>query len=293
MALTAGRITLPAVLAVSAAASGAAQTPPPQIRYDEVAPNHLAKLASQPCAIDSTLKKLPPKVYASTTGRWTAVVEQTDPVSVPYDRAQACIRMGNATGVIRNVTIGDFRTLRLAWINDRLLYLFTDVGHVAGVGQLLDADAGTWIYAKTEYTPDVPPIVQKTPDAVVIAAAKKLTAEDIDPKLPRVPVEEWVRGLVGPQPKLEWGVNDCGEQSGSPADRGRDFPMCAEIHVVLGVKRDLYLPILMGTFGKGLGGGKTALYFGVLVTPDGKQQWIKTLSELPALLGKYSVVVSC
>ena len=131
------------------------------------------------------------------------------------------------------------------------------------------------------------PQAPRVPDEVVIAAAKKILAADIDPKLPRVPVEEWVRSVVGPQPKLEWGVNDCGEQSGNPAaDKGRDFPMCAEIHILLGPKRDIYLPILIGTFGKGLTGGKPGLFFGVLVTPDGKQQWINKLSELPTLVSR-------
>ena len=41
----------------------------------------------------------------------------------------------------------------------------------------------------------------------------------------------------------------------------------------------------MGTFGTGLG-PKRVLFMGLLSTPDGKQQWIKTLAEVPALLVK-------
>ena len=43
------------------------------------------------------------------------------------------------------------RTLRLQWVNERLVYVFTEVGHVAGVGQLLDVEDMKWIYTRTEY----------------------------------------------------------------------------------------------------------------------------------------------
>lgn len=271
------------LLAVCAAAPSA------QIRYDIVAPTHQARLTPQ-CAIDASLKQLPAKMNTSPTGRWTVVVEQTDPVTVPYDRARACIRMSTATRDFRNVAIGDFRTLRLVWVNERLLYVFTDVGHAAGVGQLLDVEDARWIYAKTEYYPDVTqtkPQASRVSDAVVIDAAKKTIVQTIDPKLPKVTFEEWLRGLVGPQPPITWGVNDCGEQTGNPAqDRGRDFPMCAEARVTLGPKHDMSLYLAMGTFGTGLGSKPPALWMGVLNTPDGKMQWIKTLTEVPALIKK-------
>jgi len=130
------------------------------------------------------------------------------------------------------------------------------------------------------------PQAARVPDATVIEAAKKTIVQDIEPKLPKMKFEEWLRGLVGPQPKMEWGVNDCGEQTGNPAqDKGRDFPMCAEVMVTLGTKHTLDLYIAMGTFGTGLG-PKRVLFMGLLSTPDGKQQWIKTLAEVPALLVK-------
>ena len=131
------------------------------------------------------------------------------------------------------------------------------------------------------------PPAPRQPDAVVIEAARKTIAQDIDPKLPKATFEAWLRSVVGAQPAMTWEVNDCGEQTGNPAlDRGRDFPMCVEIHVPLAPKRDLYLSLLMGTFAKGLGSGKPAFHHGSLNTPDGKSQDVRAPSDLPALLVK-------
>lgn len=128
---------------------------------------------------------------------------------------------------------------------------------------------------------------QRQPDAVVIEAAKKTIVQVIEPKLPKITFDEWLRGVVGAKPEMKWGVNDCGEQTGNPAsDRGRDFPMCAEVRVVLGPKHELMLSLAMGTFGKGLTGKPPVLWMGLLTTPDGKQQWIKTLGEVPTLVGR-------
>ena len=283
METRAGRLVLAAIITLAAVAA-----PLAQIRYDAVSPAHLAKASSVPCALDKTLKTLSQQVLASPMGTWTAVIEQTDPVSVPYDQAKGCIKLSTSqSNRTISVTIGAFRTLQLTWINERLLYVFTDVGHVAGVGQLLDVEEAKWIYAKTELYTDpaqAGPPAPRQPDAVVIQAAKRSNVQDIDPKLKKMTFELWLRSVVGTQPTMKWGVTDCGEQTGNPAiDRGRDFPMCAEVTVSLSEERELVLEVAMGTFNKGLTGEKPGLFFGVLKTGD-KMQWIKTLSEVPTVL---------
>lgn len=285
MPVSVARLVLASLLILVAAGTLRAQ-----IRYDAVAPAHLAKVSTSPCVLDKTLKALPTEVLASPAGTWTAVVAQTDPVTVPYDRARGCIKISGQAGN-RFVAVGGFRALHLTWVNERLLYIFTDVGHTAGVGQLLDVDDAKWMYAKTELyvdTAQTGPPAPRQPDAVVIQAARRSIVQDIDPKLPKTPLETWLRSVVGTQPTMKWGVTDCGEQSGNPAvDRGRDFPMCAEVMVSLSETRELVLEIAMGTFNKGLTGGKPVLFTGVLKTGD-KMQWIKTLSEVPTLLvGRY------
>jgi hypothetical protein len=259
------------------------------VSYGAVLPEHQAKASTASCALSKTLTTLKSYVVASPNGGWSATVEQTDPVVVPYGEAQACVNLRSGAGMTRSVTVRDFRTLEVTWISDRLLYLFTDVGHVAGVGQLLDADALEWLYAKTEYySPSSSKAPPRQPDEVVILAAKRADVQEIDPKIdpkqPRLELEAWLRRVLGPQPRMTWEVNDCGEQSGNPAiDKGRDFPMCVEIHVALADKRDLYVSIMLGTFATGLS-GRPALRHAVVNAPDGRMTWIKTLSDVPAAI---------
>ena len=43
-----------------------------------------------------------------------------------------------------------FRRVTIKWINDRLLYIDCDVGHVVGVDAIFDAYTGKWIYRQEE-----------------------------------------------------------------------------------------------------------------------------------------------
>jgi hypothetical protein len=90
-------------------------------------------------------------VITSPLGSWSAIVYQTNAVAVPYDQAQACIQLRGPANKAHGVSLRDFRTLRVQWVNDRALHIFTDIAHVAGVHQLLDVEELTWIYARAEY----------------------------------------------------------------------------------------------------------------------------------------------
>lgn len=59
-----------------------------------------------------------------------------------------------------------------------------------------------------------------------IAQVKATPASKIDPNLPVLPYEQWVRNLAGKDAKIQWELNDCGEGTGGPADRDRDMPLC-------------------------------------------------------------------
>lgn len=65
-------------------------------------------------------------------------------------------------------------------------------------------------------------------DDVYVSAAKETLARDLDSDLPALPLEEWLRGLVGETARVAWEVTDCGEQTGTSADPERDLPTCAE-----------------------------------------------------------------
>ena len=141
------------VMGVAAILAGGAAAEPIEVQYGSVLPEHQATLSKEPCALAATLKTKEKQVVVSTLGNWSATVLETDAVAVPYNQARACILLSGPDGAVRSITLGGFRTLRLTWVNDRLLYLFTGVGHIACVGQLLDVDDMKWLYARTEYYP--------------------------------------------------------------------------------------------------------------------------------------------
>lgn len=122
----------------------------------------------------------------------------------------------------------------------------------------------------------------QAPDpSAAIEAAKRAVAGDLDRTLPRVTMDGWLRELAGPQAVVTWDVNDCGEQTGDPtADRGRDFPMCAEARVALSDKGTLSLSLAVGTQRRGLS-GTVSFWSAALVGPlPNQMMWFKSLGEV-------------
>ena len=77
---------------------------------------------------------------------WSATVERTDATRVAYDDELALLRIhgvGRPTTVIR---VHGFRTVTVAWINDRLLHVQLDLGHVAMVDAIYDLNDRRWLY---------------------------------------------------------------------------------------------------------------------------------------------------
>lgn len=134
------------VLGMGVWRSAAAQT----VTYQPVAASFEARISDQPCIVPDNLPTKKPYMVASPLGNWSATVLETDSGVVPYDQARACVSLRGPNGAVRAITVGAFRTLELQWLNERLLYAFTDVGHIAGVGQLFDVVDSTRLYARTE-----------------------------------------------------------------------------------------------------------------------------------------------
>jgi hypothetical protein len=89
-------------------------------------------------------------------------------------------------------------------------------------------------------------------EAAISVASRTIVAQ-IDPELPEVSLEAWLRGLAQEGTEISWEVNDCGEQTGNPAlDRGRDFPMCADASVQASAARHLIVSLLVGSWMTGV-----------------------------------------
>jgi hypothetical protein len=129
---------------------------------------------------------------------------------------------------------------------------------------------------------------QALPETAAINVAKNAVVQDMDKALPRVTFEAWVQGLVGAQAALKWSVNDCGEQTGNPAlDKGRDFPICAEVQVGLAGDRQLRLSLMVGSPSRGLTAGPPTFRRGNISGPKGPEMIsIEKLSDVPKLIGR-------
>ena len=122
-------------------------------------------------------------------------------------------------------------------------------------------------------------------DAQAIAAAKNTSVHRMEASLPDTAFAAWLRSLVGPRAAIKWEVNDCGEQTGNPsADKGRDFPMCAEAQVALGGKRTLSVSLSVGTLKTGVKAGPARFFYAVIVQPDGSIKSIDKLSQMPGAI---------
>jgi hypothetical protein len=70
-------------------------------------------------------------------------------------------------------------------------------------------------------------------DDELVKKARLLSTRDFDKTLSTQPVEEWLRAHLPTSYEVIWGehISDCGESTGTAADKERDMPLCAEVEI--------------------------------------------------------------
>ncbi len=111
-----------------------------------------------------------------------------------------------------------------------------------------------------------------------IAKAKKALVSDLEPGLPTVGLEQYLKTEVA-NAAIEWEVNDCGEQTGDPATTPDDFPMCAQATVSGPGGNKVIVMVAVGTFKQGIK-GKPRVFYLAAVKPDGTTEHFSELSEI-------------
>ncbi len=89
-------------------------------------------------------------------------------------------------------------------------------------------------------------------ETAAIKHAKSYRVSQIEKELPSEPFGSWFQELVGIKTPITWEINDCGEQTGTAADRGRDFPMCVEASAKRSVEFFISVNIQYRTFKRGI-----------------------------------------
>jgi len=78
-----------------------------------------------------------------------ATLVLSEATKIPYDKAIGAITIESRDRPDQYIRLKGFRTVEIKWINDRLLYIDCDIGHIAGVDAIFDAHTGKWIYRQS------------------------------------------------------------------------------------------------------------------------------------------------
>jgi hypothetical protein len=112
-----------------------------------------------------------------------------------------------------------------------------------------------------------------------IERAQNVLVSTFDSSLPKVTLKFFLES-ESEGAKIEWEVNDCGEQTGDAAvDRGRDIPTCVEANLKLKDQRSVAVMVAVGSVKKGLSGSPSL--FSSTVTDENGSHSVR-LIELPA-----------
>lgn len=122
-------------------------------------------------------------------------------------------------------------------------------------------------------------------DRRLIAYAQNLLASRLDSQLPHRQFSSWFQSVVGSDAKIDWEINDCGEQTGNPNDGSSvNPPLCAQAHADLRDGRNVYVLILVGTHKAGIKG--KPIVWSLAVDDHGKDKSPARLRGIPAALAK-------
>jgi len=114
-----------------------------------------------------------------------------------------------------------------------------------------------------------------------VKKAISLTARDFEKDLPDQPIDAWLRSNIPARYEVVWGehITDCGESTGTSADKERDMPMCLEVEIKEGPEIKGYLALFVGTEKRGLFKDGYGIYFGYLEHGGNKYNF-KRLSDV-------------
>jgi len=119
------------------------------IRYDDsFFKDHYSRIVPQQATFASGTPLLPADTSGSPNRFATAIVTQTDPVKVTYDQELAHIQITGESIRPLYLEVKNFRTVSLSWATDRILVIERDIGHEAGMEEVIDIVDRRWLSQK-------------------------------------------------------------------------------------------------------------------------------------------------
>ena len=110
-------------------------------------------------------------------------------------------------------------------------------------------------------------LLQSKLELMKISRIRNLDASKLERGLPKLHFATWLKNIVGRKATLRWELNDCGEQTGSAQDAGRDIPTCLGVEATLADGRRVIILVAVGTIRKGIT-GKPGVWSTVIMRGD-------------------------
>jgi hypothetical protein len=119
-------------------------------------------------------------------------------------------------------------------------------------------------------------------ERAVIEHVKSLPASSIDPKLPKIPYEQWLKQIVG-DVKLKWEIDDCGEGGDRPIDE--PVPACVSVSTPQWHCPEVFVSLIVSSEFKDIAPqGPAGFFFGGVSDFGIESRSLKDLSSLDALV---------
>lgn len=126
------------LLTISASASA-------QISYSDTLKEHYSRIVNTPLKFAAGVPLEPPVLVPSPRAYGSASLMRTDGVKVPYESEEAHIAITSQFFPPLYVEVKFFRTVTLTWLTERLILIHRDIGHIAGIEEVLDVIDRRWI----------------------------------------------------------------------------------------------------------------------------------------------------
>jgi hypothetical protein len=115
-----------------------------------------------------------------------------------------------------------------------------------------------------------------------VSYAKGILVSRLDSRLPQQRLDGWLGRTLGSQTRIKWEANDCGEQTGSAADKDHTIPTCVEAEAALSDGRTVIVSISVGTLRTGISSKPSVR--DLFILQAGSITEVKRLSELQGAL---------
>lgn len=138
--------TVLAILALVTSALSALKTEV-RIKYTDGFRDSYSRKRKSEYEFPAGLTREEEREIASPEKSYTLTIQIARPKS-GYNEATASIVIIGQSKQKCFIVTKNFRRIKVSWINDRLIYINRDIGHVAGIGEVFDVEEKRWLYQK-------------------------------------------------------------------------------------------------------------------------------------------------